>query len=299
MKMKLFTSIVSLIIVGTIVLIYNPANAAPGERGKDGFNKAKMVEHRIDRLTMILCDKEEEGIDITDAEDILLEAIDLFEAKKYDDALFKLDEVEKCLGIERRQQSIQFGKGRPGDGMFNREGEQDRRHFMKREFSDEEKESIMGEIKDGISKAQRLIEEGNLEKAFRALSDAQRKLGEVAGIPPPPFMQGNRGMRGPDNRGGQFRPSGPDQRKNAFRGKDGKGRAPGFDPEVREKLQKAMKALKDAAGKYLEKNEKDEFIETCFNEVKEMEKKLRRGEIDPDGAIEIIKSIEEKILDKI
>ncbi|MCD6218532.1 hypothetical protein J7L05_11860 [bacterium] len=291
MAKKIITSIISLIILGSLILICNPVDARPKENARDGFDKAKMVEHRIDRLTMILADKEEEGIDIKEAEDILLEAIDLFEAENYDDALAKLDEVEKSLGIERGK-FRRPGDERPGNEMFNRDRPPERRHFMKRELTDEEREFLVGEVKEGISAAKRLIDEGKFEEAFKTLSDAQRKLGEVAGIPPP-FMQGNRGMMGPHNQGGPY------QSQDVRRGNPGMNRGPGFDPETREKLKSAMESLKEAACKYLEQNENDEFIESCFKELKGMEKELRNGEIKPDEAIEIMKSIEEKILDMI
>lgn len=302
MKMKLFTSIISLIILGSLVLILNPANAAPGEGNRDGFDKSRMIEHRIDRLTMILADKQDEGIDITKAEDFLLEAIELFDNEKYDDALIKLEEVEKSLGIERRNPN-QMGNRRQGDGMFNQGGEpgmQDRRHQMKREFSDEEKEEMLGEINDKILSAQRLIKEGNLEEAFHNLSEAQRRLGQIAGIPPPP-MHDNFQKRRPDNQGGQFR-GGPDQRRNDFkgnRGKDQNNRGSKIDPEVREKLQAANKSIRETVGKYIEENEKDEFIDSCIEELKSIGKELRSGEIDVDKALELIKSIEKKIHDNM
>lgn len=291
MAQKLITSIIALVVIGSLISIYNPVDAKPANNPRDGFDKAKMVEHRIDRLTMILADKEEEGIDIKEAEDILLEAIDLFEAENYDDALTKLDEVEKSLGIER-DKFRQPGKERPGNEMFNRDRAPERRNVMKRELTDEEKESLVGEVKEGISAATKLIDEGKFEEAFKTLSDAQRKLGDVAGIPPP-FMQGNNQKMRPPNQGG------PNQRQDVRRGNSEMNRMPGFDPETRQKFKSAMEALKDATGKYLEKNKKDEFIESCFKELKEMEKELRNGEIEPDEAIEIIKSIEEKILNKI
>ncbi len=291
MAKKIITSIISLIILGSLILICNPLDARPQENPRDGFDKAKMVEHRIDRLAMILADKEEEGIDIKEAEDILLEAIDLFEAENYDDALIKLDEVEKSLGIERGK-FRRPGNERPGNEMFNRDRAPERRHFMKKELTDEERESLVGEVKEGISAAKRLIDEGKFEEAFKTLSDAQRKLGDVAGIKPP-FMQGNREMMRPHNQGG------PNQRQDVRRGNPEMNRGPGFDPETRQKFKSAMEALKDAAGKYLEQNEKDEFIESCFKELKEMEKELRNQEIEPAEAIEIMKSIEEKILDMI
>lgn len=298
MAKKIITSIISLIVLGSLILICNPVDARPEKNARDGFDKAKMVEHRIDRLTMIIADKEEEGIDIKEAEDILLEAIDLFEAENYDDAISKLEEVEKSLGIERGK-FRHPGNERPGNEMFNRDRAPERRHFMKRELTDEEKESLVGEIKEGISAAKRLIDEGKLEEAFKTLSDAHRKLGEVAGIPPPFMQQGNREMMRPHNQGGHFPQGAPNQRPDARKGNPGMDRAPGFDPETRQEIKTAMKALKDAAGKYLEQNEKDEFIESCFKELKAMEKELRNQEIKPEEAIEIIKSIEEKILDMI
>ncbi|MBU1024221.1 hypothetical protein KKB99_08070 [bacterium] len=431
MKNSMFIPIIAVLLLSSALLICNPANAQNKNASKSDTDRSKQIEHRIDQLTMIIADKNEEGIDTKNAENLLLEAIDLFEENKIEESVEKLMEVEKALGLkpiglrENRNPGMmgEFSGNNRNDNNFSNDPRQGPRPYKKVEMSESEKKAALSEIKELIKSAQKLIEEENLEEAFKKLSDAHRMLADVTGIRPP-FMDGGQGRMGPGGPGGpgEFGPQdgfgpppqgGPQGGRNGGqggprdnqrggergfmgdrpngqgadiekifekakeRGEEGfdklsenfenlidklKGRGVEYNTDAEElyrkavslrdngeldsafeKLQEAFELIKDSADnafpsggpgmrggpgqrpmggnnldsesskklksafdalkgmyhKYLDKHERDEFIETCFDDFINIQKKLKRGEIEVDDAVKEINALKKKVEENI
>ena len=420
MKNKILKSIIAVLLLSSALLICNPVNAESKNALMSDSDRSKQIEHRIDKLTMLIADKNEEGIDTTNAENLLLEAIDLLEENKIDESLEKLKGVVKSLGMkpvnfrEKRKPGMmgEFQANDQKKGNFSKNQRQKRRPFIKVEMSESEKKAALSEIKDLLSSTQGLIEEGKLEDAFKKLSDAHRMLADVTGMRPP-FMDGAQrrmgpggfGPRdgfGPGQQGGQQdgqrnsergfmggRPNGQDFKKGQGpdiekiferareHGEEGfdrlsenfenlldrlKGRGVEYNTEAEDYYHKAVKfnenddldsafenlqeafeliknstdrsfspggpgmrggpgqdqkrgnklnseefkrvkdaaaSLKDVYKDYITKNDRDEFIETCFDDFNDIRKKLKRGEIEIDDAVKMINALTKKIEENI
>jgi tetratricopeptide (TPR) repeat protein len=224
---KLLILTTTLILFG-FVLTANSSVIAQ-QKDKKGQNYSDKVERRIDKLTMVLADKAEEGIETKEAEKLLLKALDLFKGGKLEKAMETMDQVEKSLGLEpmrfdREPREGGFGRGQMGEGR--------QRMFVKREFSDEEIKMIKGEILDMMKEAQKLIEKGNFEDAFIIMGEVQGRIGEITGQRPPMMGPGG-GQGGPWNQNqGQMNPWGMGP-GGGMGGPQGQGPGGGMSPQGR------------------------------------------------------------------
>jgi len=230
--------ILSFLIIAVIIACVGLVFAAPKDSNekKKGDSYADKVERRIDKLTMVIAQKEEENVNVEKAEGLMLKAIDLFKQKKFEESMDIMDEVERSLGLEpMREEKFRERGERP----FQPEAGWGPPPPAKK-LTDEEKAEFKTAIKKLIKEAQSLIEKGDYEAAFEPLTEAHQKLAQLTGkfmpMPTmPPMPMDGRGPGAPGGpwgdefggpRQGPGAPSPPPQGEERFQGP---GQEPGME----------------------------------------------------------------------